>query len=82
MYLAFKGGHWLSLYAARWPDGTAPPPELRTMVRDAPEGTTLPHDIPNASTQTLGFYARLFVAWVRMGFRNPDVVKVKEELNA
>ena len=41
MWLEFKGGHWISVYAARWPNGTAPAPHLRTMVRDAPPGTQL-----------------------------------------
>lgn len=26
MWLDFRGGHWVSLYAARWPQGTAPRP--------------------------------------------------------
>lgn len=82
MYLTFKGGHWLSLYARRWPDGAAPPPELRTMTRDAPESLDLPDDIPNARTQTLGFFAKLLAAWARMGFRNPVVVEVRERLDA
>lgn len=63
MLLQFKGGHWLSLCAARWPEGAAPPPAMRTMTRDAI--APLPNDIPNARTQSAGFMARLFWAWVR-----------------
>lgn len=74
MWLQFKGGHWLSLYAARWPEGSAPPPQMRTMTRDAL--APLPDDIPNARTQSAGFMARLFWAWVQMGFRNPPVADV------
>lgn len=71
VYLAFKGGHWLSLYGGLWPDGTMPAPTMRTMASDLPEGAVLPDDLPNARTQSLGFMARLFGAWVAMGFRNP-----------
>lgn len=81
MHLSFKGGHWLSLYARRWPDGVGPAPELRTMTRDAPTGMTPPDDIPNARRQSASF-ARLFWAWVRMGFRKPSVVEVREALDA
>jgi len=73
-------GHWISLYSARWTDGTAPAPELRTMTRDAP--ARLPDDLPNARTQSMGFMWRLFQAWVRMGFRNPPVADVRRTLNA
>ncbi len=82
MWLEFKGGHWISIYAARWPDGTAPAPQLRTMVRDAPPGTQLSDEIPNARTQTVGFIARIFGAWIRMGFRNPPVADVRRTIDA
>lgn len=75
MWLEFKGGHWLSLYSARWPDGTAPTPELRTMTRDAP--ADLPDDLPNMRTHSARFMARLLVAWIRMGFRKPVVAEVR-----
>ena len=48
------------------------------MTRDAPAGTALPRDIPNAATQCVGFFARLLAAWARMGFRNPTVAVVTE----
>ena len=82
MWLEFKGGHWISVYAARWPNATAPAPHLCTMVRDAPPDTDLPHDIPNARRQSVGFMARLFWAWVQMGFRNPPVADVRRSFDA
>ncbi|MEO3388269.1 DUF6151 family protein [Mesorhizobium sp. CAU 1741] len=80
MWLEFKGGHWLSVYAARWPDSSAPAPELRTMTRDAP--APLPDDLPNARTHSAGSMARLFWAWMRMGFRNPTAADVRRTFNA
>ena len=71
VYLEFKGGHWLSLYGGLWPDGTMPSPTMRTMTSDLPKGAALPNDIPNMRKQSLGFFAKLFGAWVGMGFRNP-----------
>lgn len=73
VFLEFKGGHWLSLYAGLWPAGTAPAPKLRTMTKDLPEGINLPDDVSNARTQSIGFMANLFAAWVGMGFRNPKI---------
>ena len=80
LWMEMKGGHWISIYAARFPEGTAPPPELRTMTRDAL--APLPDDVPGARTQSAGFMARLAWAWVRMGFRNPPVADVKEAHHA
>ncbi|MCZ4262691.1 DUF6151 family protein [Limimaricola sp. G21655-S1] len=68
VFLEMKGGHWLSLYAALWPETDRPAVELRTMTGARDD---LPDDVPNLRTHSLGFYGRLFVAWVRMGFRNP-----------
>ncbi len=78
VYLEFKGGHWLSLYSGLWPPGTKPEPTMRTMASDLPEGATLPDDIPNAKKQSLGFFVKLFGAWVAMGFRNPKTLKTGE----
>lgn len=69
----FKGGHWLSMYAVLWPEGTAPGPTMRTMTKDLPDPSALPNDIPNAKTQTVGFMWRLLTAWVAMGFRSPKI---------
>ncbi|MCQ0091370.1 GFA family protein [Roseovarius sp. M141] len=73
VFLELKGGHWLSLYGELWSDGTRPPPQMRTMASNLPSGAVLPDDIPNAKKQNLGFFARLFGAWVAMGFRNPKM---------
>jgi hypothetical protein len=77
VFLEFKGGHWLSLYAGLWPEGTQPPMALRTMTSDLAPGTALDDDIPNARRQSFSFFAKLFGAWVAMGFRNPklDIVQ-------
>lgn len=78
VYLAFKGGHWLSLYGTLWPEGVRPPAEMRTMTSDLPEGTVLPDDIPNAQKHSLGFFAKLLGAWIAMGFRNPKTPTIGE----
>lgn len=70
VFLEFKGGHWLSLYAALWPVADRPAVEMRTMVGSRND---LPDDVPNLKTHSLAFYARLFGAWARMGFRNPQI---------
>ncbi len=82
MFLEFTNGHWLSIYGGRWPEETLPPLELRTMTNDMPEGTVLPGDVPNARTQSLGFFAKLFGAWAAMGFRAPKITYVNGELDA
>lgn len=72
MFMEFLNGHWLSLYARRFPSGSVPPVEMRTMTRDV-EGLTLPDDVPNGKTQPFASMARLLAAWVRMGFRTPKI---------
>lgn len=81
LFLEFPGGHWLSLYAALWPAGTAPKAHLRTMVADLPDASALPDDIPNARSQSLWFMGRLLTAWIAMGFRAPKL-DVKGVLDA
>lgn len=81
MFLELSGGHWLSLYGERWPDGTLPALQMRTMTRDAPDGVVLPDDVPNPKTHTLGFFARLFGAWVAMRFRAPRIDYVKGSID-
>lgn len=73
LFLEFQSGHWLSVYRGLWPEGTLPPPELRTMTSDLPEGVVLPSDIHNAKTQSLSFFAKLLGAWIAMGFRVPKI---------
>lgn len=69
MFLEFASGHWLSLYARRLKEDRRPPLELRTMTRDAPPGSAFSDDIPSPRTHSIRFMARLFWAWVLMGFR-------------
>lgn len=71
LFLEFEKGHWLSLYAALWPDEARPAPSLRTMVSDHPNPTELSPDIPNYARQSAGFMWKLLRAWVAMGFRAP-----------
>lgn len=73
VFLAFKGGHWLSLYTGLWPQDAAPAPQIRTMVSDVPAGKTLSDDLPAGRMVTAGFYAKLLGAWIAMGFKSPDI---------
>lgn len=75
MFLEFSSGHWLSLNAARFPPTRRPAMELRTMTGDRVDASPLPDDIPNAKTHFgAGFMRRLLLAWIAMGFRNPQVL--------
>ncbi len=74
MALDFSKGHWLSVPTARWPDGQAPAPELRTMCKDRTDPAPLPDDIPNPGTHTAAFMVRLVAAWAKMGFRSPKIL--------
>lgn len=78
LFLEFQSGHWLSLHAGLWPEAARPAPQLRTMTGDLPGRAALPGDIPNPKTHTWGFYARLFGAWARMGFRAPKIEVARE----
>jgi hypothetical protein len=82
VFLEFTNGHWLSIYGGLWPAASLPALEIRTMARDRPEGVELPDDVPNPSTHTFSFYAKLFRAWAAMGFRSPKVDFVKGDLDA
>ncbi|MCG7625107.1 GFA family protein [Epibacterium sp. Ofav1-8] len=81
LFLDFTQGHWLSAYGHLWSAEDLPPLELRTMVRDAPEGAALPRDVPNLATHGLRFFARLIGAWAAMGFRTPRVDYVQGKLH-
>lgn len=81
VFLEFKGGHWLSLYAALWRDGMLPPLEMRTMTGDLADASFLPDDVPNLRNQSLSFFAKLLKAWIAMGFRSP-AIEVKGEIRA
>lgn len=82
VFLEFEHGHWLSLYGGLWPEGTRPPPELRTMTSDLPKGTALDDEVPSGKRQTLAFFARLLGAWIAMGFKTPKITIVKGEIHA
>lgn len=73
VFVEFKGGHWLSLYASLWPEGASPKPTIRTMVGDRPKGAPLPDDLPSGPMVTAGFFAKLLGAWIAMGFKSPEV---------
>jgi len=82
LFLEFKGGHWASLYAGLWPAGTAPAPQMRTMARDLPDRSVLPHDIPTAATQSPRFMWLLVKSWAAMGFRSPQLAAEAPPLQA
>jgi len=71
IFLDFAQGHWFSVYARRFPAGTAPAMEERTMLRDMPPGFAPPPDARNSKRQSPRFFGRLFAAWAAMGFRTP-----------
>lgn len=73
MFLEFTHGHWLSIYGGLWPAASLPALEIRTMTRSRPNGVVLPDNVPNPSTYTFSFYAKLFRAWAAMRFRTPKV---------
>lgn len=81
LFLDFTQGHWLSVYGQLWSAGNLPPLELRTMVRDAPAGVTLPGNVPNLKSHGLRFFVRLIGAWAAMGFGSPKVDFVQGELH-
>ena len=83
VFLEFKGSHWLSLYAARWPEADRLAMDLRTMTKDRPDGAPpLPEDIPNPKSHNTSFMLRLLGAWIAMGFRSPLIEEGRKELVA
>jgi hypothetical protein len=72
MFLEMKGGHWLSMYRNRFPEG-APSLEMRVMTRDRPAGVELAGDLPNFASHSAKFMWKLLTAWIAMGFRAPRV---------
>lgn len=73
LFLEFKGGHWLSLYANLWPDGTQPPLDLRTVLGDRIDRRPLDDRVPSGAWPTTKIYAKLLGAWIAMGFKAPDI---------
>jgi len=82
VFTEFASGHWLSLFAVLWPPVTRPAMQLRTMTSDLPPEVQLDDRLPNARTQTLGFFAALLGAWIAMGFRVPQLDLAKADLDA
>ena len=80
VFAEFQGGHWLSLYAGLWPDGTAPRPALRTQTGGLPEGVVLDGSVPAGGWATAKFYGQLLAAWIAMGFKVPKVEVAGPEL--
>lgn len=81
MFLEFKGGHWMSIYAALWPEADRPAMTIRTMTADRNDLPALDDSIPSGALHTAGFFAKLFGVWAAMGFRSPEVI-VHGEINA
>lgn len=77
IFLEFKGGHWLSVYRQRL-GPQAPPVELRTMVKDRPDGVDFADDIPSYKSHSPRFMWCLFKAWAAMGFRVPKLQPIAE----
>ncbi len=82
MFLDFCHGHWLSIYADRWPAVSRPRMTLRTMTGDRTDPAPLPNDIPNPKSHGMGFMVRLLGAWVAMGFRTPEVAVGQQRLES
>ncbi|KRA80565.1 GFA family protein [Altererythrobacter sp. Root672] len=74
MFLEMPGAHWLSVYLHLWPYEMRPTVQVRTMTSDVDDPSDLPGDLPNLKTHAVSFYAKLFFAWVAMGFRSPKLV--------
>ena len=82
VFLEFQNGHWLSLYAGLWPEGTAPRMEIRTMTGDRTDGDALDNTVSSGTWPTARFYARLLGAWIAMGFKAPKIVVTGGEVHA
>ena len=80
MFLEFLAGHWVSVYADRWPAAARPAMQMRTVAGDRVGGPPLPDDIPNLKGHDARFMLRLLSAWVAMGFRTPRLGFVTEEV--
>lgn len=80
MFLDFAHGHWFSVYAQRFPPAIRPPIEERTMLMDMPKDFTPPPGARHPKRWSVSFFARLFWAWARMGFRTPKEEWVRGSL--
>lgn len=75
--LEFTKGHWLSVYAGRIAREERPPPAMRTMTKDRPDGVEFTDAIPSYATHSGKFMWKLLSAWAAMGFRAPPVEKTR-----
>ncbi|MET3924295.1 hypothetical protein [Devosia sp. 2618] len=73
VFTEFSSGHWLSLYAGLWAGRPLAPLDLRTQTGNVPPDVQLTNDVPAGAMATAGFYARLLVAWLAMGFKVPAI---------
>ncbi len=71
MFLDLAYAHWFSVHARRFPAGSLPAIEERTMLKDMPKDFKPPPDARNSRLQSPRFFARLFAAWAAMRFRTP-----------
>ena len=72
MFVDFTKGHWLTVYRGRLPNNI-PPPTMRVMTAERPEGVILPDDMANYPGRSGKFILKLLGAWMAMGFRRPAV---------
>ena len=72
MFVDFTKGHWLTVYRGRVPNNI-PPPTMRVMTAERPEGVILPDDMANYPGRSGKFILKLLGAWMAMGFRRPAV---------
>jgi hypothetical protein len=82
LFLEFKGGHWLSLYAGLWPADHLPPLDVRTMLGDRQDKPVFDDGVPSGTWPTAKFYALLLSSWIAMGFRVPKIPVTGGEINA
>jgi hypothetical protein len=59
MFLDFTEGHWIDLYGKLWQEGSLPPLQMRTMTGDLADPSSLPTDVPNLKSHSMGFFVRL-----------------------
>lgn len=74
MFLEFKGGHWMSIYASLWSEADRPAIAMRTVTSDRDDPAALDDSVPSGPLHTARFYAKLFGAWAAMGFRSPEII--------
>jgi hypothetical protein len=82
LFLEFKGGHWLSMYAGLWPQDQLRPLDVRTMLGDREDKPVFDDGVPAGAWPTAKFYALLLGSWIAMGFRVPKVPVTGGEINA